>query len=164
MNKLTEDMIRVTRDPSGASGRLIRDRVLIVYVGHHALKDKRGRQRRFGRDGAARRAARAFIAEYNQTHIPACVLSMNCLCAGHARGIPANEACDTTEVPAERWTRQGRVLSYDGVEAIHIERMVDDCSKAKLSPVACDAIADYVHSMLNSIDIDALTRMWMRKP
>jgi hypothetical protein len=162
VNKLTEDMIRVTRDPSGASGRLIRDRVLVVYVGHHALKDKRGRQRRFSRDGAARTAARSFIAEYNQTHIPACVLSMNCLCAGHARGIPANEACDTTEVPAERWTRQGRVLSYDGVEAIRIERLT--YADAKLSPAACDAIADYVHSMLNSIDIDALTRMWMRKP
>jgi len=163
VNKLTEDMIRVTRDPSGASGRLICDRVLVVYVGHHALKDKRGRQRRFSRDGAARTAARAFITEYNQTHIPACVLSMNCLCAGHARGIPANEACDTTEVPAERWTRQGRTLSYDGAQAIIIARLSGE-NDANLPPATCDAIADYVHSMLNSIDIDALTRMWMRKP
>lgn len=29
--------------------------------------------------------------------VPPCVSSMQCLCAGHARGIPAHDACDTRE-------------------------------------------------------------------
>jgi hypothetical protein len=29
--------------------------------------------------------------------LPQCVLAMQCYCAGHARGNPANEPCDTTE-------------------------------------------------------------------
>lgn len=37
--------------------------------------------------GIARRAAR----------VPPCAASMGCLCAGHARGNPADDACDTSE-------------------------------------------------------------------
>ena len=34
-----------------------------------------------------------------------CAIAMGCLCAGHANGLPASEACDTDE----RWfTREGR--------------------------------------------------------
>lgn len=29
--------------------------------------------------------------------IPPCASAMGCLCAGHARGIPADEPCDTDE-------------------------------------------------------------------
>lgn len=29
--------------------------------------------------------------------VPPCVASMHCLCAGHARGIPAHDPCDTLE-------------------------------------------------------------------
>jgi hypothetical protein len=29
--------------------------------------------------------------------LPPCVLAMKCYCAGHARGNPASEACDTRE-------------------------------------------------------------------
>jgi hypothetical protein len=29
--------------------------------------------------------------------LPLCVLAMGCLCAGHARGNPADEPCDTRE-------------------------------------------------------------------
>lgn len=173
--RLTEDMIRITTASIGASGRAVRERALVVYVGHHTLKDARGRQRRFTRRSTAFTAAKAFIAEHNQVDmqaslrdsaLPACAASMGCLCAGHARGNPASAACDTTETPPrdERWTRQGCMLSYDGVEAIHLERHVDDRHRAKLSPVQCDAIADYVCSMLNTIDVDTLTRLWMRRP
>lgn len=165
MNKLTDDMIRITSDAIGANGRAVQNRNLVVYIGHHALKDKRGRQRRFESRNAARAAARAFIAEHNQTNIPACVASMGCLCAGHARGNPVGDACDASEVPAERWTRQGCTLSYDGAEAINVSRIVGgDNGKPKLSPTTCDAIADYVCCMLNTVDVDALTRVWMRDP
>lgn len=34
-------------------------------------------------------------------YIPPCAASMGCLCAGHARGNPASDACDTSEVEAE---------------------------------------------------------------
>jgi hypothetical protein len=172
--QLTEDMIRISTHTLGARGA-VRDRPLVVYVGHHMLKDARGRQRRFTRRSTAFAAAKVFIAEHNQVDmqvalrasaLPACAASMGCLCAGHARGNPASDACDTTETPPsrERWTRQGRMLSYDGTEAIHVERHVDENHRAKLSPVQCDAIADYVCNMLNTIDVDALTRIWMRKP
>lgn len=30
--------------------------------------------------------------------LPPCVLAMKCYCAGHARGNPASEPCDTSEV------------------------------------------------------------------
>lgn len=29
--------------------------------------------------------------------LPPCAISMGCLCAGHARGKPADAPCDTTE-------------------------------------------------------------------
>jgi hypothetical protein len=135
---LTEDMIRITTASLGANGRILRERPFHVFVGHHALKDERGRLRRFGRRSAAIAAARLFIVAHNQTLLP--------------------------ETTTPRWTRQGRVLSLDGVEAIHVERVVDEHSNAKLSPVTCDAIADLVHRTLNEVDLDALTRAWMSKP
>lgn len=144
---LTEDMIRVTQDPNGSKGKLIRDRRLVVYInGTITLKDKRGRQRRFAKRGGAYTAARKFIAEYNQTTMgeqPACV-------------EPGAPSARTT-----RWTRQGQMLSYDGVPALTVAQHRDERGNSKLRPVACDAIADYVCSMLNTIDVDALTRVWM---
>lgn len=32
--------------------------------------------------------------------VPPCAAAMGCLCAGHARGNPADAPCDTTEVEA----------------------------------------------------------------
>lgn len=95
---LTEDMIRVTAATIGANGRAVRDRPFHAFVGHHALKDAKGRLRRFGGRQAARRAARTFITSHNQEQIPVCAASMGCLCAGHARGNPTTDACDTHEV------------------------------------------------------------------
>lgn len=97
--RLTETMIRITKASIGANGRVVRDRPFHVFVAHHGLKDARGRLRRFASRGAAKAAARAFIAEQNQEQISACVASMGCLCAGHARGDPATDACDTRELP-----------------------------------------------------------------
>jgi len=112
-----------------------RKRNLTVFVAHHMLKDARGRMRTFGRRSAADRAAHAFIAEHNQTRLP-----------------------------EPRWTRQGRVLSLDGVEALEVGRFASTHNTFKLSPVQCDAIADYVCSMLNTVDLDALTSEWVRRP
>lgn len=68
------------------------------------------------------------------------------------------------EPVAERWTREGRCLSYDGESAIAIERVIQQrTAKAKLDPVTCDAIADFVCTMLNTIDVDALVKKWMAK-
>ena len=36
-------------------------------------------------------------APESEEEIPPCAASMGCLCAGHARGNPADAACDTTE-------------------------------------------------------------------
>lgn len=64
--RLTEDMIRVTTSATGARGA-VHERKLVVYInGTITLKDKRGRQRRFARRGAAYAAAREYIAEHNQ--------------------------------------------------------------------------------------------------
>lgn len=35
--------------------------------------------------------------EQGEGELPPCVLSMRCYCAGHARGNPASEPCDTSE-------------------------------------------------------------------
>lgn len=40
---------------------------------------------------------------------PPCVLAMQCLCAGHARGLPANEPCDTREQVCEMCNGYGKV-------------------------------------------------------
>lgn len=40
--------------------------------------------------------------------IPSCAASMGCLCAGHARGNPATDACDTRELPTPTRTRTRR--------------------------------------------------------
>ncbi len=150
MQRLTEDMIRITTYSIGATGRAVRDRKLVVFVGNHMLKDARGRQRRFAFPRTARAAARAFIAEHNQTALSDDEIDLR-------SGLPL-DAHDP------RWTRQGRVLSYDGVEALEVGRFASTHNTFKLSPVTCDAIADYVCSMLNTIDVDALTRLWMDKP
>lgn len=65
---------------------------------------------------------------------------------------------------SRRWTRTGRQLAYDGVPALRIDRILDDSGHAPLSPVQADAIADRICDHLNSIDLGALTRVWMRKP
>lgn len=132
MQKLTEDMIRVVTDSIGSTGRAVRDRKLVVYVGNHTLKDARGRQRRFAFPSAADRAAREFIAEHNQQTML-------------------------------RWTRQGNALSYDGVEAIGVTRLLNERCNAKLSPVQCDAIGDFLCRMLNMTDLDTLTSVWKSK-
>jgi hypothetical protein len=68
-------------------------------------------------------------------------------------------------MPHNRWTREGRCLSYDGKPAIGIDRFVNPKNaSATLAPVECDAIADYVCNMLNTVDLDALTQQWMKKP
>jgi hypothetical protein len=63
-----------------------------------------------------------------------------------------------------RWEREGRSLKYDGSYAIAIERSLGVNAIAKLSPVECDAIADLLCRTLNEVDLDALTREWMKKP
>lgn len=63
--RLTEDMIRVVNAAVGARGRATY-KPLVVYVAEHALKDERGRMRRFASKLAARDAAVRFIAEHNQ--------------------------------------------------------------------------------------------------
>lgn len=97
--RLTESMIRVTNKSIGADGRIVRDRPLHVFVDRYALKDARGRLRRFGRRGAAYKAAREFIEEHNQRELELCpcVASMGCLCVCHAAGMEASEPCDTSE-------------------------------------------------------------------
>lgn len=61
----------------------------------------------------------------------------------------------------KRWTREGHMLKLDDVYAIHVERVVDEHSNAKLSPVQCDAISNYVCRALNHVDLDELTAAWM---
>lgn len=105
MKTLTEDMIRVTNSSIGKNGRMVRDRPHQAFVGHVMLKDARGRPRRFSSRSKATKAAKLFIANYNQetihahlrTFTPMCIASMGCLCAGHARGNPSTDACDTRE-------------------------------------------------------------------
>jgi hypothetical protein len=36
-------------------------------------------------------------AKFARAKVPACVESMGCLCAGHARGNAGQDACDTSE-------------------------------------------------------------------
>ncbi len=162
MHTLTADMIRVVRHSNGSNGPL-HNRLFHVFVDRYALKDARGRMRRFALPSSARKAALHFIAEHNQTRVPACVQA-GATCAGHSRGTPASEPCDASEVPARRWTRHGRTLNYDGIEAFCIVRMLAENGTAQLSPTTCDAIASYVCDVLNSVDVDALTRLWTSKP
>jgi len=101
--RLTEDMIRITNAAIGSNGRAVRDRRLVVYInGTITLKDKRGRQRRFARRGAAYKAAQKYIIEHNQRELPACAESMGCLCMCHAAGLAGTEPCDTSEVRARQ--------------------------------------------------------------
>jgi hypothetical protein len=153
-HKLTEDMIRVTNSSIGMDGHVVRDRPHQAFIGHHMLKDARGRPRRFSSRSAATKAAKLFITEHNQTCI-------NSDCPKHMDS--AAEHVDGACTTGPRWTRQGQRLFYDGVEALLVGRILDEYSNAKLSPVTCDAVADYVCSALNTIDLDELTRLWKSK-
>ncbi|HEY8926187.1 MAG TPA: hypothetical protein VIU64_17515 [Polyangia bacterium] len=102
--RLTDAMIRIATSRTGARGA-VHDRPLVVFInGTITLKDKRGRQRRFARRGAAFKAAQAYIAEHNQRELELCpcVASMGCLCVCHAAGMDAREPCDTSEERARR--------------------------------------------------------------
>lgn len=71
MSTLADDMIRVTQSSIGENGRLVRDRPFHAFVSHHALKDARGRLRRFSSRSKAFRAAQAFITDHNQVTMSA---------------------------------------------------------------------------------------------
>jgi len=59
------------------------------------------------------------------------------------------------------WSREGRILHYDGERAIDVVRYVDSLGNAKFSPTMCDAIASYVCDALNRVNVDALHGAWM---
>ncbi len=161
---LTEDMIRITRDSIGANGRMVRDKPFKAWVGHHGVRDARGCARRFASWSSARSAAREFIGEHNaalaQTTLPIEPATPEEV----ALVAEVAEEFEDLLADAPRWTCHGRTLSLDGTEALGIERIVDERSNAKLSPVACDAIADYVCTVLNILDLDTLVRDWTNKP
>lgn len=96
---------RLTRSDCVKGGKAYHD-----GKNHHLLTS--AERRRGGLVTAAKRRAeraRALVTlalgdggKVPEAPIPPCAAAMGCLCAGHARGNPAEEPCDTSEVPAKR--------------------------------------------------------------
>lgn len=61
----------------------------------------------------------------------------------------------------QRWTRESCTLLYDGKPAIDVTRVVDENSRATLTPVEVDAIRAHICDVLNTLDVDNLKREWM---
>lgn len=62
--------------------------------------------------------------------VPACVLSMGCLCAGHARGNAGQDACDTSETSRDGYVPLADRLELKAYEAIQARRYEDAYSIA----------------------------------
>jgi hypothetical protein len=82
---------------SKASGLTVRangwDTGVIVELTHENGRDN---VRVWRTGGSGGRGKSELIGQWDDA-LPLCVLAMGCLCAGHARGNPADEPCDTRE-------------------------------------------------------------------
>lgn len=78
----------------------------------------------------------------------------------HERFDEHVDECSGGRCHGARWTRQGRIILYDGKFAVNIELMQNQWLFRTLSPVECDAIADFICKSLNATDLNEIVREW----
>lgn len=69
--------------------------------------------------------------------IPACAQSMGCLCAGHARGNPAGDPCDTRETVQHQNVDDCPACAIEEVAPIHCDKCPKRDLRAAVAVIRC---------------------------